>query len=217
LLHKNIDESNDAHILHFNGENGKRQFNKFKLKKFNLLEVKNYDLQILFNRFNSLHSNNFRIQDKININFINFDLPFNFKNVALVGDNFGAYSAKFIMSNKAVFKFEWKNEYKNFKLYDYIDKKNLEIIYNPDKNVYSCEKVDLLIIECNESEQRTLSLFLIFKDVLNTEGRLFIIESPLHDNLYIKERIKDKKYELIEYDTFFEVKMNQQNQSDEEN
>jgi hypothetical protein len=62
-----------------------------------------------------------------------------------------------------------------------------------------------------------LSLFLIFKDVLNTEGRLFIIESPLHDNLYIKERIKDKKYELIEYDTFFEVKMNQQNQSDEEN
>jgi hypothetical protein len=34
--------------------------------------------------------------------------------------------------------------------------------------------------------------------------------------LYIKERIKDKKYELIEYDTFFEVKMNQSNTAGEE-
>ncbi len=216
LLHRSIEESVDAHILHFNGENGKKQFNKFKLKKYNEIEIKNHNLEILFNRFNSLYSNNFRIQDKINLNFINFSLTFNYYTVALAGDNFGAYSIKFIFEDKKVFKFEWKNEYKNFKLYDYLDKSNLQIIQDPDKNVSSCEKVDLLVIECNESEQRTLSLFLIFKDILNSEGRLFIIESPLHDNLYIKERIKDKKYELIEYDTFFEVKMNQPNPAGEE-
>jgi uncharacterized protein YukJ len=59
-------------------------------------------------------------------------------------------------------------------------------------------------------------LFLIFKDIVKEDGRLFIIDSPKHDNIYIKERIKDKNYELIEYETFFEVKMNQQNPADEE-
>lgn len=216
LLHRGIEESIDAHILHFNGENGKKQFNKFKLKKYKHNKIINQDIELLFNRFNCMHSNSFKIQDKINLNFINFNLPFNFETVALAGDNFGAYSAKFIIDNKKVVNFEWKNEYKNFKLYDYLDKSNLEIVHDPDKNVSFCKKVDLLIIECNESEQRTLSLFLIFKDIVKEDGRLFIIDSPKHDNIYIKERIKDKNYELIEYETFFEVKMNQQNPADEE-
>jgi hypothetical protein len=137
----------------------------------------------------------------------------NNKDCVIVGSN--AHYLKEI-DNKKVVNFEWKNEYKNFKLYDYLDKSNLEIVHDPDKNVCFCKKVDLLIIECNESEQRTLSLFLIFKDILKEDGRLFIIDSPKHDNIYIKERIKDKNYELIEYETFFEVKMNQQNPADEE-
>jgi len=217
LLHRGIEDSGDAHILHFNGENGKKQFNKFKLKKYKTSEFTNQDIDILFNRFNYLHSNSFQIQDSINSNFINFNLPFNYKTVALVGDSFGAYSTKFILENKHVIKFEWKNEYKNFKLFDYLDKSNIEVIHDPDKNVCTCNKVDLLIIECSESEQRTLSLFLIFKDVVEEGGKLFIIDSPRHQNVYIKERIKDKNYELIEYETFFEVNLKQQNIVNEEN
>ena len=49
LLHRGIEESEDAHILHFNGENGKKQFNKFKLKKYKTTEVINHDINILFN------------------------------------------------------------------------------------------------------------------------------------------------------------------------
>ena len=48
-------------------------------------------------------------------------------------------------------------------------------------------------------------------------GKLFIIDSPRHQNVYIKERIKDKNYELIEYETFFEVNLKQQNIVNEEN
>lgn len=164
-----------------------------------------------------MHSNSFQIQDKINLNFINFKLPFNFESVALAGDDFGAYSTKFILDNKNVIKFEWKNEYKNFKLFDYLDKSNIEVIYDPDKNVCTCNKVDLLVIECSESEQRTLSLFLILKGIVKEGGKLFIIDSPKYQNMYIKERIKDKNYELIEYETFFEVNLKQQNIVNEEN
>lgn len=217
LLHRSIDESNDAHILHFNGENGKKQFNKFKLNKFVLEENNNYQIKKLFERFNNLHSNSFNIEDRVNINFINFKIPFSFESVALVGDAFGSYSSKFILENKNVIKFEWNNEYKNFKLYDYLDKSKLQIIKDPDKNVCNCEQVDFLIIECNESEQRTLSLFLIFKDIVKNGGRLIIVESPRYANTYIKERIKDKNYELIEYETFFEVVLKEKNPEHEEN
>lgn len=217
LLHRSMDDSFDAHILHFNGENGKKQFNKFKLNKFNNNKINNVEIEKLFRRFNNLHSNSFMIQEKVNIDFINFKIPFSFENVALVGDVFGSYSSKFILEDKKVIKFEWNNENKNFKLYNYLSKTKLNIIKDPDKNVNTCEKVDLLVIECNESEQRTLSLFLIFKDVIKKDGRLIIVESPRYTNPYIKERIKDKNYELIEYETFFEVVLNQKNPEHEEN
>ena len=217
LLHKSIEDSVDAHILHFNGENGKKQFNKFKLNKFSDKKLNDILFEKLFYRFNNLHSNSFKIEERININFINFKIPFGFDKVALAGDALGAYTSKFILEDKNVIKFEWNNENKNFKLYDYLDKSKLRVIKDPDRNVSTCEKVDLLIIECNESEQRTLSLFLIFKDIVKEDGRLIIVESPRHTNPYIKERIEDKNYELIEYETFFEVVLKQKNPEHEEN
>ena len=204
LLHQPLESGADANILHFNGENGKKLFLKYKVTQN--LESKNTKLDPLFNSYNNLMSFGFDIRKKANLDFINFEIPYEYKSVVVVNDKYGIYSSKFILDNKEVLKFVWPNENKNFQLYNFLSElENFKEISNPDKSCYDIKDIDLLIIECNESEQRTLSQFLIFKDILSQHGKIFIVDSPLHNNNYIKERIKDKEFEIKEYESFFEI------------
>lgn len=208
LLHNSFDDINDAHIVHFNGENGKNKFNKYKLKQFYLQEFSLFDYLII--KYNNLFQNGFDLRNNVNLKFINFDDFQAFDKIAIINDTWGFYTAKYLKENKNVTVFEWNNTIKNFKFYDFFQKENLEVVYEPDKNVHKYTNFDILIIECHESEQKTLSQFLIYKDILNSNGRLFIVESAKHTNPYIKERIIEKNYEIVNYDTFFEVKLNKE-------
>lgn len=209
LLHENFDLHKDATIVHFNGEQGKRKFNRYKLEKYD--EHNSFKYSDLVHKYNNLNNNDFDIINYFNIEFFNFIEPFDFEKIGIINDNFGIYACKYFDYNKNIYVFEMNSNLRNFKFYDFFDYKNLNIIYDPDKSVSNYHDFDFLIIECHESEQKTLSQFLIYKDILNENGRLFIVDSPIYKNPYIKERIKDKDYEIIEHNTFFEVILKKEN------
>ena len=197
LLHSQMQEADNAVILHFNGEYGKKQYKSYKFKKYFIQDVPDSSFFDKVNLFNS--SLDFNILDKINISLLlDIDLT-KYKNILVINDKYNFYSA-YIIDNydKEVCS---TNSKEIFDLVDFLKiNEKLETI-NIKENL---QKFDCILICSSEAEHINLSYCLISLDLVEDSGAIFVIEN-VYQEQKLKDRLIDKNIRIEDFGKYFQI------------
>lgn len=197
LLHSQMSESEDAVILHFNGEYGKKQYKNYKFKKYYIQDIPENDF---FDKVKILNQSlDLNILDKINIQLLLEQDLSKYKNILVINDKYNFYSAYIIANHdKEVCS---TNSKEIIDLIDFLKVDNKFKTVNIKENQ---NKFDCVIICASEAEHINLSYCLISLDLIDNSGAIFVIE-----NVYQEQKLKDRliyKNIIIEdFGTYFQI------------
>lgn len=196
LLHAQMSESENAVILHFNGEYGKKQYKNYKFKKYFNQEIPD---KKFFQKVKLLNQNlEFNILDKINIGLLEQDLS-KYKNILIINDKYNFYSAYLIECyDKEVCSTNSKE------IIDLVDFLNLNEKFKNINLKENLDKFDCIVICASEAEHINLSYCLISLDLIDDSGAIFVIEN-VYQEQKLKDRLVDKNIKIDDFGNYFQI------------
>ena len=197
LLHSQISESENAVILHFNGEYGKQQYKNYKFKKYFIQDIPENNF---FNKVKFLNQSlDLNILDKINIGLLVEQDLSQYKNILIINDKYNFHSAYVIdQYDKEVCSTNSKE------IIDLVDFLNINESFKTINLKENLNKFDCIVICASEAEHINLSYCLISLDLIEDSGAIFVVEN-VYQEQKLKDRLIDKNIKIDNFGKYFQI------------